>query len=130
MIPTLICLCLQKAKKKKRKKKKKGQLQDDTEEDEDQELSESEGPEEEDCPKPDPPEGPDFDSIEQQVREKALRIRRKPGESVLIPELHASGNITANDLCPRYEHNHGEILGFLQEILTLIQIHLFRKDFI
>ncbi|XP_060934901.1 coiled-coil and C2 domain-containing protein 2A [Limanda limanda] len=93
----------QKAKKKKRKKKKKGQLQDDTEEDEDQELSESEGPEEEDCPKPEPPERPDFDSIEQQVREKAVRIRRKPGESVLIPELHASGNITANDLCPRAE---------------------------
>ncbi|XP_053286643.1 coiled-coil and C2 domain-containing protein 2A [Pleuronectes platessa] len=93
----------QKAKKKKRKKKKKGQLQDDTEEDEDQELSESEGPEEEDCPKPEPPERPDFDSIEQQVREKAFRIRRKPGESVLIPELHASGNITANDLCPRVE---------------------------
>ncbi|XP_034439530.1 coiled-coil and C2 domain-containing protein 2A-like [Hippoglossus hippoglossus] len=93
----------QKAKKKKRKKKKKGQLQDDTEEDEDQELSESEGPEEEDCPKPEPPERPDFDSIEQQVREKASRIRRKPGESVLIPELHASGNITANDRCPRAE---------------------------
>ncbi|CAB1451133.1 unnamed protein product [Pleuronectes platessa] len=105
----------QKAKKKKRKKKKKGQLQDDTEEDEDQELSESEGPEEEDCPKPEPPERPDFDSIEQQVREKAFRIRRKPGESVLIPELHASGNITAN-LCPRYEHNHGKSLGFLQKI--------------
>ncbi|XP_069378536.1 coiled-coil and C2 domain-containing protein 2A-like isoform X2 [Paralichthys olivaceus] len=82
----------QKAKKKKRKKKKKGQLQD-----------ESKGPEGEECPKPEPPEKPDFDSIEQQVREKASRIRRKPGESVLIPELHASGNITANDLCPRAE---------------------------
>ncbi|XP_042272051.1 coiled-coil and C2 domain-containing protein 2A isoform X2 [Thunnus maccoyii] len=94
----------QKAKKKKRKKKKKGQSQDDTEEeDDDQELSESEGPVEEGPQKPEPPEKPDFDSIEQQVREKASRIRRKPGESILIPELSASGNITASELCPRAE---------------------------
>ncbi|XP_073331790.1 coiled-coil and C2 domain-containing protein 2A [Pagrus major] len=93
----------QKAKKKK-KKKKKGQAQDDTEEeDEDQEASESEGPAEEGPPKPEPLEKPDFDSIEQQVREKASRIRRKPGEAILIPELSASGNITASDLCPRPE---------------------------
>lgn len=93
----------QKAKKKKRKKKK-GQAQDDTEEeDDDQELSESEGPVEEGPPKPEPPEKPDFDSIEQRVREKASRIRRKPGESILIPELSASGNITTSELCPRYE---------------------------
>uniref|UniRef100_A0A3Q3N7K7 Coiled-coil and C2 domain containing 2A n=1 Tax=Labrus bergylta TaxID=56723 RepID=A0A3Q3N7K7_9LABR len=91
----------QKAKKKKRKKKKKGQSQDDTEEeDEDREASESEGPVEEGPSKPEPPEKPELDSIEQQVREKASRIRRKPGESVLIPELSASGNITATELCP------------------------------
>lgn len=94
--------CFQKAKKKKRKKKKKGQTQDDTEEeDEDQEVSESEGAVEEGPSKPEPPERPDFDYIEQQVREKASRIRRKPGESILIPELSASGNITASELCPR-----------------------------
>ncbi|XP_050933184.1 coiled-coil and C2 domain-containing protein 2A [Lates calcarifer] len=94
----------QKAKKKKKKKKKKGQAQNDTEEeDEDQELSESEGPLEEGPPKPEPPEKPDFDSIEQRVREKASRIRRKPGESILIPELSASGNITASELCPKAE---------------------------
>uniref|UniRef100_UPI0037E92D59 coiled-coil and C2 domain-containing protein 2A isoform X2 n=1 Tax=Semicossyphus pulcher TaxID=241346 RepID=UPI0037E92D59 len=94
----------QKAKKKKRKKKKKGQSQDDTEEeDEDQEMSESEGPVEEGPSKPEPPEMPEFDSIEQRVREKASRIRRKPGESILIPELSASGNITASELCPRAE---------------------------
>uniref|UniRef100_A0A671WH34 Coiled-coil and C2 domain containing 2A n=1 Tax=Sparus aurata TaxID=8175 RepID=A0A671WH34_SPAAU len=72
-------------------------------EDEDQEASESEGPVEEGHPKPEPPEKPDFDSIEQQVREKASRIRRKPGEAILIPELSASGNITASELCPRPE---------------------------
>ncbi|XP_029003041.1 coiled-coil and C2 domain-containing protein 2A [Betta splendens] len=89
----------QKTIRKKRKKKK-----DDTEEeDADQELSESEGPIEESPPKPEAPEKPDFDSIEQQVREKASRIRRKPGESILIPELSASGNITASELCPRVE---------------------------
>uniref|UniRef100_A0A4W6E1R3 Coiled-coil and C2 domain containing 2A n=1 Tax=Lates calcarifer TaxID=8187 RepID=A0A4W6E1R3_LATCA len=67
------------------------------------ELSESEGPLEEGPPKPEPPEKPDFDSIEQRVREKASRIRRKPGESILIPELSASGNITASELCPKAE---------------------------
>uniref|UniRef100_A0A8D3CBT6 C2 domain-containing protein n=1 Tax=Scophthalmus maximus TaxID=52904 RepID=A0A8D3CBT6_SCOMX len=84
----------QKAKKKKRKKKEKG---------EDQELSESEGFVEEDLPKPEAPNMPDFDSIEQRVREKASRICRKPGEPVLIPELCASGNATASELCPRAE---------------------------
>ncbi|XP_072246111.1 coiled-coil and C2 domain-containing protein 2A [Leuresthes tenuis] len=95
----------QKTKRKKRKKKKKkGQAQDDTEdEDEEQEGSESEGPLEEGPPKPKPPETPDFDSIEHRVREKASRIRRKPGEAILIPELSASGNITASELCPRAE---------------------------
>lgn len=102
-MPLISCIyCIQKSKKKKKKKKKKGQAQDDTEEeDEDQEASESEGPAEEGHPKPEPPEKPDFDSIEQQVREKASRIRRKPGEAILIPELSASGNITASELCPR-----------------------------
>lgn len=33
-------------------------------------------------------------------------MRRKPGEAILIPELSASGNITASDHCPRYEHEH------------------------
>ncbi|XP_034386922.1 coiled-coil and C2 domain-containing protein 2A isoform X2 [Cyclopterus lumpus] len=95
----------QKAKKKKRKKKKKGPSQDDTEEDEDedQEASQSEGPVEEGPPKPDPPERPDIDSVEQRVREKASRIRRKPGESILVPELSAAGNVTASELCPRPE---------------------------
>lgn len=97
--------CIQKVKKKKKKKKKKGQAQDDTEEedeDKDQDVSESEGHVEEGPPKPEPPEKPELDSIEQQVREKASRIRRKPGEAILIPELSASGNITASELCPRY----------------------------
>ncbi|XP_047192617.1 coiled-coil and C2 domain-containing protein 2A isoform X3 [Scophthalmus maximus] len=95
----------QKAKKKKRKKKEKGKVQDDKEEikGEDQELSESEGFVEEDLPKPEAPNMPDFDSIEQRVREKASRICRKPGEPVLIPELCASGNATASELCPRAE---------------------------
>ncbi|XP_041790997.1 coiled-coil and C2 domain-containing protein 2A isoform X1 [Chelmon rostratus] len=94
----------QKAKKKKKKKRKKDQAQDDTEEeDEDQEASEPEELVEEGPPKPEPPEKPEFDSIEQRVREKASRIRRKPAEAILIPELSASGNITASELCPRAE---------------------------
>lgn len=64
-------------------------------------MSESEGAGDEGPLKPEPPEKPDFDSIEHWVREKASRIRRKPGEAILIPELSASGNITASELCPR-----------------------------
>lgn len=66
-------------------------------------MSESEGPDEEGPPRPEPPEKPDFEVIEQQVREKASRIRRKPGEANLIPELTASGKISEAELCPRYE---------------------------
>ncbi|XP_023810274.1 coiled-coil and C2 domain-containing protein 2A isoform X2 [Oryzias latipes] len=92
-------------KKAKRKKKKKKKKQGDTteEEDEEQEGSELEGPSEDGPPKPQPPERPDFDAIEQQVREKAAKIRRKPGEAILIPVLSASGNITDSELCPRVE---------------------------
>uniref|UniRef100_A0A3Q3W2A0 C2 domain-containing protein n=1 Tax=Mola mola TaxID=94237 RepID=A0A3Q3W2A0_MOLML len=86
--------------KQMKRKKNKGLTQGETEEDEDQEMSESEGAVEEAPPKPEPPEKPDFDRIERQVREKASRIRRKPGEAILIPELSASGNITASELCP------------------------------
>lgn len=55
-------------------------------------------------PRPEAPEKLELEAIEQQVREKASRIRRKPGEPLLIPVLSASGAITAIDLCPRYEH--------------------------
>ncbi|XP_037554278.1 coiled-coil and C2 domain-containing protein 2A [Nematolebias whitei] len=94
----------QKAIKKKKKKRKKGLAQDDTEEDDqDMKGSESEGPFEEGPLKPEPPEKPDLGSIEQQVREKASRIRRKAGEAILNPELSTSGSITATELCPRAE---------------------------
>ncbi|XP_071395156.1 coiled-coil and C2 domain-containing protein 2A [Centroberyx affinis] len=91
-----------KQKARKKKKKKKGQTQDETEDDDDeQDVIEADLAEE--FPKPEPPEKPDFDAIEERVREKVHRIRRKPGESVLVPELSASGNITTNEQCPRAE---------------------------
>ncbi|XP_077389607.1 coiled-coil and C2 domain-containing protein 2A isoform X3 [Festucalex cinctus] len=93
----------QKSKKKKQKKKTKGQTQDETEEEEQQEASESEGPAEEGPPKPQPPQKLDFDAIEQLVREKASRIRRKPGEANLFPELSASGKVSETEVCPRGE---------------------------
>ncbi|XP_007550804.1 coiled-coil and C2 domain-containing protein 2A isoform X1 [Poecilia formosa] len=98
----------QKAKRKKKKKKKKGQTQDDTEEEEqeeeeEQDQTESEDPFEEAPVKPEVPERPDIGSLEQWVREKASRIRRKPGEAILVPELCTSGGVTASDLCPRAE---------------------------
>ncbi|XP_072295526.1 coiled-coil and C2 domain-containing protein 2A isoform X2 [Eucyclogobius newberryi] len=90
----------QKGKKKKSMKHKRKDIEADSE---DEDVSESEAPDEEAPPKPDPPEKPDFESLEQNAREKASRIRRKPGEPILIPELSASGNITASEQCPRAE---------------------------
>ncbi|XP_009294855.2 coiled-coil and C2 domain-containing protein 2A isoform X7 [Danio rerio] len=84
----------QKALKKKQKKKRQ-------EEEEEDEVSEGELGEEPE--KPNPPEKPDTSILEEQVREKAARIRRNPGEPVLIPELTVSGSITANEQCPRAE---------------------------
>ncbi|XP_075901549.1 coiled-coil and C2 domain-containing protein 2A isoform X3 [Nelusetta ayraudi] len=96
------------SKQQKKSKKKKRQAQGDTEEEEEedkdnQDVSEPDGAGDVGPPKPEPPEKPDLQSIEQWVREKASRIRRKPGEAILVPELSASGNITASDLCPRAE---------------------------
>ncbi|XP_054644566.1 coiled-coil and C2 domain-containing protein 2A isoform X2 [Dunckerocampus dactyliophorus] len=93
-----------KQRAKKKKKKKKEQAREETEEeDHDPEASESEGPVDEELAKPEPPEKLDFDAIEQQVREKAAKIRRKPGDAILIPELSASGNVSGTELCPRGE---------------------------
>lgn len=104
--PTLCILPTQRSKQQKKSKKKKRQAQGDTEEEEEedkdnQDVSEPDGAGDVGPPKPEPPEKPDLQSIEQWVREKASRIRRKPGEAILVPELSASGNITASDLCPR-----------------------------
>uniref|UniRef100_A0A8C2CX92 Coiled-coil and C2 domain containing 2A n=1 Tax=Cyprinus carpio TaxID=7962 RepID=A0A8C2CX92_CYPCA len=85
----------QKALKKKQKKKRQ---QEEEEEDEESEEELGEEPE-----KPEPPDKPDKGDLEEQVREKAARIRRKPGEPVLIPELTVSGPVTPNEQCPRAE---------------------------
>lgn len=105
LICTYYIYLVQKSRKKKKKeKKKKSQAKDDTqqEDDEAQDVSEEEA-EEEAPPKPEPPEKLELEAIEQHVREKASRIRRNPGEPILIPVLSASGSITATELCPRYE---------------------------
>lgn len=68
----------------------------------DQEYGQSE---EKAPPKPEPPEKPPLESIENQIRAKASRIRRKPGEAIFIPVLYTSENITATELCPPAEEN-------------------------
>ncbi|KAJ6659406.1 hypothetical protein lerEdw1_019138 [Lerista edwardsae] len=87
---------------KDRKKKKKRQSPDD---------EQAEGS---DCveepAKPIPPPVIDRLQVELQVRERAANIRRKPGESALIPELSLTGNVTPNDLCPRAEVSRREDL--------------------
>ncbi|KAL2089530.1 hypothetical protein ACEWY4_014218 [Coilia grayii] len=90
----------QKAMKKKKKKKHHKSQDEDEEEDEEEESEEELG---EEPPKPDPPEEPDLEAVEQRVREKASRIRRKPGEPILVPELSASSSVTPNEQCPRAE---------------------------
>ncbi|XP_053314268.1 coiled-coil and C2 domain-containing protein 2A [Spea bombifrons] len=77
----------------KRKKKKES-----TEEDETELVYSGEGPS-----KPVPPVMMDIQDVEQHVRDKAARIRRKPGEPILVPELSLSGTVTPNEMCPRVE---------------------------
>ncbi|XP_062991571.1 coiled-coil and C2 domain-containing protein 2A isoform X2 [Elgaria multicarinata webbii] len=90
-----------KAQKIRRKKKKKT-----SQNPEDEETEDSENVEE--PVKPMPPPGVDRLQVELQVRERAGRIRRKPGEPVLIPELSLTGSITPNELCPRAEISRRE----------------------
>ncbi|XP_053528234.1 coiled-coil and C2 domain-containing protein 2A isoform X1 [Artibeus jamaicensis] len=85
-----------KAQRAKKKKKKHA-----AEEHPDEDLEEpfpGEGP-----VKPIPPEPASRAVLEQQVRERAARGRRRPGEPTLVPELSLAGNVTPNDQCPRVE---------------------------
>ncbi|XP_048455338.1 coiled-coil and C2 domain-containing protein 2A isoform X2 [Rhincodon typus] len=82
--------------KKARKKKKKSSDDQETDDTEESSIFEE-------VPKPDPPEQVDVSLIEQQVRETAARIRRKPGEPVLTPELSMTATVTPTDQCPRGE---------------------------
>uniref|UniRef100_A0A8D2MIZ9 Coiled-coil and C2 domain containing 2A n=1 Tax=Zonotrichia albicollis TaxID=44394 RepID=A0A8D2MIZ9_ZONAL len=79
---------------KSKKKKKKDTLVD--EESEDHDFGEERI-------KPIPPKVANSLEIEQQVREKADKCRRKPGEPILVPELTLSGSITPTEQCPRAE---------------------------
>nr|XP_032629834.1 coiled-coil and C2 domain-containing protein 2A isoform X3 [Chelonoidis abingdonii] len=85
-------------KAQKTKKKKKIKQSQDQEEEEAENSEYGEEP-----VKPIPPKLADSLEVEQQVREKAINIRRKPGEPVLIPELSLTESVTPNDLCPRAE---------------------------
>ncbi|KAM8939268.1 coiled-coil and C2 domain-containing protein 2A [Pelodytes ibericus] len=58
---------------------------------------------EEEPVKPSPPVMMDRQDTEQQVRDKAASIRRRPGEPILIPELSLSATITPSDMCPSVE---------------------------
>ncbi|MBN3307485.1 C2D2A protein, partial [Amia calva] len=92
-----------KKQKVRRKKKKKQQLPEEEEEEEGSELELGEEPS-----KPSPPEWLDEEALEEQVREKAASIRRKPGEPILIPELSTAGSVTASEQCPRGEISRRE----------------------
>ncbi|XP_054564055.1 coiled-coil and C2 domain-containing protein 2A [Eptesicus fuscus] len=85
-------------KAQRAKKKKKKQASEEHHEEEVEEPSPGEGP-----MKPIPPEPTRQAVLEQQVRERAARSRRRPGEPMLVPELSLAGNVTPNDQCPRAE---------------------------
>lgn len=78
------------------KKKKKKQAAEEHPDEEVEEPSPGEGP-----VKPIPPEPTQRAVLEQQVRERAARSRRRPGEPTLVPELSLAGSVTPNDQCPR-----------------------------
>ncbi|CAH1773716.1 unnamed protein product [Owenia fusiformis] len=58
---------------------------------------------EEDLPKPEAPAKFDAESCRAKVKEKALQIRRRPGEHKLHPELSYGATITPKTQCPRGE---------------------------
>lgn len=100
----------QQKKSKKKKRQAHGDAEEEEQEDDNQDASGPDGAGDGGPQKPEPPEKPDLQSIETWVREKASRIRRGPGEPVLIPELSASGNITTSDLCPRCDDSQRLLL--------------------
>ncbi|XP_035874755.1 coiled-coil and C2 domain-containing protein 2A isoform X3 [Phyllostomus discolor] len=85
-------------KAQRAKKKKKKHAAEEHPEEEGEEPLPGEGP-----VKPVPPEPPSGAVLEQQVRERAARSRRRPGEPTLVPELTLAGSVTPNDQCPRVE---------------------------
>ncbi|KAM7157013.1 coiled-coil and C2 domain-containing protein 2A isoform 2-T2 [Molossus nigricans] len=80
------------------KKKKKSPADEGRPDEELQEQSPGEDP-----VKPTPLEPPSRAALEQQVRDRAARSRRRPGEPTLLPELSLAGSVTPNDQCPRAE---------------------------
>ncbi|XP_077156995.1 coiled-coil and C2 domain-containing protein 2A isoform X2 [Paroedura picta] len=91
------------AQKSRKSKKKRKNSSPGLEAEETEETEGLEGP-----VKPVPPLLVDRLQVEQQVREKAANIRRRPGEPALIPELSLTGNITPTELCPRAEISRRE----------------------
>ncbi|KAM6220251.1 coiled-coil and C2 domain-containing protein 2A isoform 1-T1 [Rhynchocyon petersi] len=89
-------------KAQKAKKKKKKQVVEEPPDEETECPPEEQSPGEEPV-KPVPPALTDEAVIEQEVRERAARGRRRPGEPMLIPELSLAGSVTPNDQCPRGE---------------------------
>lgn len=85
-------------KAQRAKKKKKKHAAEEHPEEEGEEPFPGEGP-----AKPVPPEPASGAELEQQVRERAARSRRRPGEPTLVPELTLAGSVTPNDQCPRVE---------------------------
>ncbi|KAG2465988.1 C2D2A protein, partial [Polypterus senegalus] len=83
-------------KKQKARRKKKQQQEDEEEVHEKESILDMEG----EPTKPQRPDPVDCAALEQQVREKAVAFRKRPGEPILIPELTTAGNVTPNELCP------------------------------
>lgn len=107
--------------KKKQRKKKEGRLKENSgQEHEDQDKVESKETLEKVPPRPEAPERLVLGFLEKEVREKASRIRRKPGEAILIPVLYTSGSITATEFCPPAEKNRRNEVAKLSFFIRIL----------
>eukprot|EP00058_Branchiostoma_floridae_P024122 XP_002609612.1 hypothetical protein BRAFLDRAFT_87833 [Branchiostoma floridae] len=106
-----------KARKQKKKKKKKKEGSQESLQDSLQDESVDEG---EQLPKPEAPPPPDREGLREKVRQKALQIRRRPGEPILTPEVTNTATITPKQQCPRGEQERRQDVERLQVFVKVL----------
>ncbi|KAI8501504.1 Coiled-coil and C2 domain-containing protein 2A [Branchiostoma belcheri] len=106
-----------KARKQKKKKKKKKEGSQESLQDSLQDESVDEG---ETLPKPEAPQPPDREGLREKVQQKALQIRRRPGEPILTPEVTNTATITPKQQCPRGEQERRQDVERLQVFVKVL----------
>ncbi|XP_074640810.1 coiled-coil and C2 domain-containing protein 2A-like isoform X2 [Tubulanus polymorphus] len=98
------------AEARKRRRERKGSQDELNEEDEEQAKSDDDILDAEDLPRPEPPTKFDERLGREQIKEKILNIRRRPGEPIIHPELSESATITPKHQCPRGEQQRRDAI--------------------